>query len=606
MVIPMKKYTILVYHQELDGFLDALRKEGVVHIEAAGGQPESSALEELHRELSRSEKALAQLKHLAPKGSGDQDGDPEEILTTLEKGQAARDRILAEMGTLKKEIEQLEPWGDFDPESFTRLEEQGIICRFFTAAARHFTEEWLTQYSMAAVAHAGKIVYLVSFGAPGEEMDLPVEELSPPMASLKQRLRREEECRKELEEAEAVLTDVASRGVTPLEQRIEQLQELLIFEKARVSGTLTVADRLVVLEGWVPTTKTAPLDAFLLESGAVFMVRDAEEGDDPPVTVKNGFFSRLFEPIAKLFSLPDYHELDLTSAFAPFFALFFGLCLGDAGYGVVIFLMTFVARFKLKKELKPLMTLAMVLAVCTIVVGMATGTVFGVWLSTVPAWKDKVLIQDTGVIFYLSLGIGVVQILFGMLIQAANRYRSHGFLASLSPIGWFLMVASLVTIMLKGSIPFLANSPAGEIAGITIWVGIGLIMFFNDVKANIFVRLGKGVWELYNITGFFGDVLSYVRLFALGISSAILGLVVNNIASNFQTIPVVGPLIFVLVLIIGHTGNLLLSGLGSFVHPMRLTFVEFYNNAGFEGGGRKYTPFAQKRKNNVPTGTMCP
>ena len=596
MVIPMKKYTFLVYHKELDTFLNALREQGVVHIETSGGQPEGGSLEDLHRELARTEKAVSRLKSIAPKGSGEGEGDPEEILTILEKGQLTRDKALAELAALEKEIEQLEPWGNFDPRSFSRLEERGIFARFFTVSVKNFSEEWLAEYSLDVVARNSKSVYLVSFGPEGQEIDLPVDEVALPMASLEKLVGQRKACGKRLEEAEAVLLGIASRGISPLEGYQAKLEELLEFEKARVSGTLTVEDKLVVLEGWAPKTTVAALDSFLEDSGTVFMSRDPEEGEDPPVTVKNGFFSRLFEPIAQLFSLPDYHELDLTAAFAPFFAIFFGLCLGDAGYGLVLFLGAFIARFKVKANIKPLMTLVMILAFCTIAVGVATGTVFGVWLSEIPKWRSRLLIPDSGTIFYLSLGIGVVQILFGMLIQAVNRFRSQGFLASLCPVGWFLMVLSLVTIMLKGSLPFLAKSPAGDIAGITIWVGVAFILLFNDVKVNIFARLGKGIWELYNITGFFGDVLSYVRLFALGISSAILGLVINNIAGNFQAIPVIGPVLFVLVLIIGHTGNLLLSGLGSFVHPMRLTFVEFYNNAGFEGGGRKYLPFAQKSK----------
>lgn len=596
MVIPMKKYTFLVYHRELDTFLEALRREGVVHIESEGGQPEGGALENIRRELAVTEKALRTLQALTPAAdAGSERGDAARVLASLEAFTTARDRAQQEAAALVKEIALLEPWGEFDPAAFTRLAGQGVRVLFFTASLKKYAPSLTEDYPLAEVARDGKTVYLAGFFRTGSEVQIPeLEEVTLPLASLQALRARLAVAEGEAAQARAALDKLAAWGIAPLQGRLEELEAAFAFERARLSGELSVEDMLVVLHGWVPKLRIAGLDAFLEKTGTVFLTSDPAEDEIPPVAVKNGFFSRLFEPIAKLFSLPAYHELDLTAAFAPFFTLFFGLCLGDAGYGLVIFIGAFIARFKVKREMKPLMTLAMVLAFSTMVVGAATGTVFGIWLSTVPAWKDKVLIPDSGMIFYMSLGIGVVQILFGMLIQIVNRFRAGGFLACLSRVGWFLMVASLVIIMIKGSVPGLAASPVAAVAGITIWIGIGLILLFNDLKANIFARIGKGIWELYGITGFFGDMLSYVRLFALGISSGILGLVINNIAGNFQAIPVVGPVIFVLVLLIGHTGNILLSGLGSFVHPMRLTFVEFYNNSGFEGGGREYRPLALK------------
>lgn len=161
-------------------------------------------------------------------------------------------------------------------------------------------------------------------------------------------------------------------------------------------------------------------------------------------------------------------------------------------------------------------------------------------------------------------------------------------MASLSTWGWLLML----TGVLPWTLAFLGKEVSPMWANYCIIAGLILILLFNDLKANIFKRVGKGLWELYcGLTGFLGDVLSYVRLFALGISGAILGLVVNEIGMQFRAIPYIGYFITFAFLIIGHTANLLLSGLSSFVHPLRLTFVEFYKNAGFEGGGRAYIPF---------------
>jgi V/A-type H+-transporting ATPase subunit I len=129
-------------------------------------------------------------------------------------------------------------------------------------------------------------------------------------------------------------------------------------------------------------------------------------------------------------------------------------------------------------------------------------------------------------------------------------------------------------------------------------VSLVFILFFSGT-GSVFQRFGGGIWEIYsNVTGIFGDLLSYIRLFALGVASSILGLVVNQMATAFGKAPYIGPVVFFLIIVIGHAANLVISSLGSFVHPMRLTFVEFYKNAGFKGGGKSYRPFA-KQKNHL-------
>ena len=131
-------------------------------------------------------------------------------------------------------------------------------------------------------------------------------------------------------------------------------------------------------------------------------------------------------------------------------------------------------------------------------------------------------------------------------------------------------------------------------------LGVGgvLVFFFNNPDKNVFARVGLGIWDSYGVvTGIFGDLLSYIRLFALAMSSSILGFVFNAISLQLLNIPYIGWLFFILLLAAGHTLNLLLSALGSFVHPMRLTFVEFYKNAGFAGGGKEYKPFSKLTTN---------
>jgi V/A-type H+-transporting ATPase subunit I len=285
--------------------------------------------------------------------------------------------------------------------------------------------------------------------------------------------------------------------------------------------------------------------------------------------------------------------MDLTPYFAPFFTLFFGMCLGDVGYGLLIFLaLTFLQFNKRFLPYRKALLLGQFLGVSAIIFGALTGTIFGADLSntTVPfleTLKWRFLTVDE--LFNLSLLIGLVQILFGMGIRVVNRSRMFGWMYGLSSIGWILgVLGGIAKIGFDWSV----------VGYILITIGLLFILLFSDPGKGIFTRLGLGIWDLYGITGLFGDVLSYVRLFALGLSSGILGLVVNNIAfSILDGGTIVGYPFFVIVLLFGHGLNFAISTLSAFVHPIRLTFVEFYKSAGFIGGGEPYKPFSKHKTN---------
>jgi V/A-type H+-transporting ATPase subunit I len=206
------------------------------------------------------------------------------------------------------------------------------------------------------------------------------------------------------------------------------------------------------------------------------------------------------------------------------------------------------------------------------------------------------LLLDPNKMFYLSLIIGGIQIIFGMFIKAANQIKQYGLQYAYATIGWiFLIVGGLVLTLLKQTGTLNEGTYS---VGLYVVLGISAlgILLFNNPKRNILVNFGAGIYDTYNmVTGVLGDLLSYIRLFALGISSAILGFVFNDLALNMSPDTIIlKQLVFVIILLVGHGINIFMSGLGSFVHPMRLTFVEFYKNAGFSGGGKKYQPFSKQ------------
>jgi vacuolar-type H+-ATPase subunit I/STV1 len=198
------------------------------------------------------------------------------------------------------------------------------------------------------------------------------------------------------------------------------------------------------------------------------------------------------------------------------------------------------------------------------------------------------LMQDSLSMFYLAILIGALQIVFGIFVRIINITRRKGFNYALSPVGWLILILTLIL--------YAAGLFNGEMVQWAFYGLLGvsglLILLLNKPGAGIITRIGLGVWDTYNmVIGLFGDLLSYIRLFALGISSAILGFVFNDISLQLLNIPWIGWLFFLVILLAGHSINLFLATLGGFIHPMRLTFVEFYKNAGFEGGGKEYKPF---------------
>ena len=329
-------------------------------------------------------------------------------------------------------------------------------------------------------------------------------------------------------------------------------------------------------------------------------------GENVPVKLKNNFFAKLFEPITKLYALPNYSEIDPTPFFAPFFMLFFGLCLGDGGYGLLILVAATILRIK-KPAFRNLAILGQFLGGATMVVGLLTGVFFGImldsvtwpWLAEVKQYfitsnnyADKLGGYDP--MMLVAIGVGVLQILFAMGFNATKITIQHGFKYALSTVAWLVGILSVMAAFLLPLVGVtIPQAVLYAIAGLCAVI----ILFYNSPDKNIFANFGSGLWGTYNmVSGLLGDVLSYIRLFALGLAGGILGNVFNMLATDLTAdmSAYIRWLPMLLILLIGHSLNFILCIISSIVHPLRLTFVEFYKNAGFEGDGEAYNPFRKK------------
>lgn len=665
MIVPMKKYSFLVYHKEYLNFLNKLRELGIVHvIEKESGEIEDEELRTKHAQLKELNEAIKFLeKRDVEVERHKEDVDGLKILDEIKSLRLEQENSIQRLASIQKEMSLLEPWGDFSWESINRLKESDFKITFFVGTKRSFNPEWENTYNISIINELSGFIYFVVISKTQEIIELDAEEVKLPQKSLSQLKAIKKEIEEIMSKTEDIFDSFAAKYSSVLKDTQKEISSQLNFKKVVLNTQKEAEDRLMILEGWAPEDKEEALISFLNNSNVYYESSRPEAVDSPPVKLKNNKFARLFETIGELYSFPDYKELDLTPFFAPFFMLFFGFCLGDAGYGILFILGATYFKFKVDKKLKPLLSLVQFLGLATVLFGAITGTVFGMNLidsgytitehsiallqqqnipadiisklqsvidvkinsktafigelnkifnQELPAVYEKAILKyaesdfpilnsfrylllDPNQMFKLALILGGIQIIFGMFIKAANQAKMFGYRYAFATVGW-------LTLILGGGIIYGLNVASiidNKAAKLIFFVVLGIsslgIYFFNDPKRNILVNFGAGLWDTYNmITGILGDLLSYIRLFALGISSAILGFVFNDLAMNMSPeTPVAGQLVFVIILLIGHGINIFMSGLGSFVHPLRLTFVEFYKNAGYIGGGKKYTPFSK-------------
>mgnify|MGYP004651115235 FL=1 len=600
MISKMKKLAFLIYHKDYDTFLEQVRNLGVVHVVTKSqGEAENQDLQATIRLSARYAAAIKLLEGMnvkaADKTSGNADKG-EQVLDKLEALQQHDAETNHRIQAIEKEITAMEPWGDFKIESLKKLRDAGYEVGFYICSDKVYDEEWETQYHAVVINHIGSKVYFVTVTPVTETVSLDVESAKIADRSLSEIIQEKEKLDAERAETENAMKELAENSIPDLKAAQVRTSQLVDFDKVKLSADSLAGNKLMLLEGWAPAENAQQLNDFLKSSEVYYEISDPVPGDNVPIQLNNKGFFKLFEPIMKLYMLPKYNELDLTPFFAPFFMLFFGLCLGDTGYGLFILLGISGYRLIAKSispSMKPILTLVQLLGLSTAICGLLTGTCFGFNLYdiNVPFIQKmkEVIMLDNQQMFNLSLILGAIQIIFGMTLKAVNQAIQFGFKYAISTIGWLLVLVSTAVAFAAPSV----MAMGGTLHLAILAVGGLMVYLFNSPGKNIFLNIGLGLWDTYNMaTGLLGDILSYVRLFALGLSGGILAGVFNSLAVGMSPDNViVGPIVMVLIFVIGHSINIFMNVLGAMVHPMRLTFVEFFKNSGYEGGGKEYKPF---------------
>ena len=598
MISPMTRYNFILLSGDEKSFLPQLQELGLVDITRSVKPVDqtSGALLDKAGSLSSIIAKLEAFSTEVPSAAFE---------GNIAEGAAAAfaelSSLEAEYAAAQKDITARAPWGEFTADSLRRLSEAGYKIRFHVVQSKRFNEEWADLYPLEKISESDGKTYFVTVVPEGEEVAIPA--VSAPEGDFREAELRATTLLGEIKAVEGRIR-FAKENIDKIKSEYSSRLSDLDLYLASAASVRSGEDSIVTLEGFAPTENDAEVTHYLDESGVFYMKDAAKVEENPPIKFRNNRFVRMFEVLTDMYGRPSYDGFDPTPFISIFFLLFFAFCMGDAGYGLLLILVGFA--LKKTSGFKDLAPLVITLGAGTTLIGFFFHTFFSMdiseWAIFAPVkWMflpQHLFGLDTfDAAMVLAILIGVFHICLAMIVKTVAETRSKGFLNSLGTWGWTLLIVGGVIV---GGIAL-----SGVISSeVTKWVIIALgilsalgIFIFNDIHRNPLINIGSGLWETYNtVTGLLGDVLSYLRLYALGLAGAKLGEAFNAIGQmvlgDGQSIPLW--IAFILIVVVGHTLNLAMCALGAFVHPLRLNFLEFFKNSGYEAAGRNFNPLKKQ------------
>lgn len=592
----MTKYDFILFSGDMEDFLKKLQSVGVVDV-TRSTKPIDDGSEKMFSKAEMLRKALTILKGVeTSKQIKTKVQDPAaEVIAVM----GEKEELQSRLPNLRREIEERKPWGLFNPETSAAVEKSGLKLHFYKTKSTLLDPSWKERYAFTEISSDGTYTYFVIV-SDDEDYDFPLKELPSPdvdFAVKEEELGRLEAAIAQHDERLAELKSCESEIQNALNTTLSELDLYL----ANVAGSKAAENYLTVLEGFAPTENEAALRKLLDEESVFYVVNKAVEEDNPPIKLKNNKFVSMFEVLTDMYGRPKYDEFDPTVWISIFFMLFFAFCMGDAGYGLILILLSFA----LKKKVSKLSPLVLTLGIATTIVGLLFHTFFSVdllTLSWIPEGMKSVMLPSTIAGYdgtmVLAILVGIFHICLAMIIKTGQATKTRGFFNSLGTWGWTLLIVGGVIVgglALIGAIDKEATKWVIIVLGVLSALGI---FFLNDLHRNPLLNIGSGLWETYNTaTGLLGDVLSYLRLYALGLAGAKLGEAFNAIGLQALGDGGFGWVFFILIVVVGHVLNVAMCVLGAFVHPLRLNFLEFFKNSGYEGSGRMYNPLKENINN---------
>lgn len=612
MIVPMKKVSVIVQAHNKHSMLKALRKEGVMHIFTESVRTErSEVLKRQYDDLVKVRSSI--LDTVDTKKLPKQKSVSEEVFVEL------HDRFLQLIETQAKleeevtkdnvSIEQLRPWGDFNPDEIAKLEREGISLAFYTLSKKDL-KALDPSIAYIELAPMGPLQAIAVVDATLEG-NVGATRFTIPEKGLAELEERNAYDKSRLVEIRASLKEAGSY-LDAYRYRMDRTEQELHFDM--VSETSDGGEDLTWVTGYLPEPEEMAFSKFASSQGWGYLIADPSEDDNPPTQVKYAKGIGIIKPVFDILgTVPGYRENDISLWFLLFFTLFFAMIIGDAGYGLVFLLAAVGLHIKARKA-NTMVLLIYVLSMGTIVWGSLTGTWFGSEkiLTSLPFLQRLVIpsISNYPELFGLDAVtaqnqvmkfcfiIGTVQLSLACVLNIVHKAPKKD-ISLFADIGWMIDVLALYFIVLQLVV---GESVNFAIAGSAVGVGFGLVVVFGSQGPGI--PFGKGLASglggffttFLNTISCFSNIMSYIRLFAVGMASVAIAQSFNSMAggmlSGFAAIA------GVLVLVIGHSLNLVMGLLSVVVHGVRLNLLEFSGQLGMEWTGISYEPFSQTVQEN--------
>ncbi|MCU0595694.1 MAG: hypothetical protein MUC98_09570 [Desulfobacterota bacterium] len=583
MIVKVKKITFVGLQEEKERFIARLQEIGVTHVSLPMDAVEPA---EVSRELQKVTEIRKFLSRLGKKTASAAGGEDYTAICARREELGQREtRLLSEISVLKKEREILEPWGEFAPQDIAALRSKGLEIRFYRVPRKVFDTLSLDSvFCLITQQSEGEVAFTAMASSP---FDLGVPEEKIPAKSLKQ---IDTDIQSKQEELGRITGEykTLSEKVQALIEAEARLKDDYEYRRVLLNAGPVLDNRLFVLTCWSPV----PEEDLLKRIGEGFTLghfsEDPAEGEKVPVLLSNRPAFESCEDLVKVYSQPNYGDFDPSGLVLYIFAIFYGMIIGDAGYGLVSLALTILLHWKVKSD-SPLWfrfrRLCYLLSFSVLLFGIISASYFGIALRPENP-LNKLLLLDLNTkegqnqVMLISVIMGMIHISIALAIKF---YRTK----DLPTLGWIIVIWSgyflLSSKMGKGE-----ENPVAMYIAI---VGMALVVLFTSNSKNPILRILIGLNGALGVVQLLADCLSYMRLFALGLATMYMCQTFNMLAEMpYNGLPYVGFIPAVLILVFGHAINLLLGVMGGVVHGLRLNFLEWYRWC-FEGDGLPFRPF---------------
>ena len=585
MIEPMNRVTLLCSATQADRTLGVLQDLGAMHISrvpASGEEPAEEARTRLDK-LSRILDALPE----PPDGSSLAPDRPQELMDRIWPLLEQRGRLQSRRDDVSQEISRIRPFGHFDPKDLAFLENHGVFLTLWQASSEVSVPDNATR---VVTSRDKEKVHFALFSR--TQPEIQAHQVSPPRQSLGSLEHELTTVEGDILEIDQEIAGFAPARPVLVKHRLELLDRL---DYALAKSRMEHVDPVSVLRGYVPDLAMGKLAKAASENGWGLSSTRPDREESPPTLLRH---SRWFRPITAVFDMigvvPGYWETDVSPFVLIFLSLFFGMIVGDAGYGLLFLGLTLAGRPLLRKAPSHLFPLMILMSASTMVWGLLTGNVFG--LAQPPGPLDQLLVawlsgqnSEANLMFFCFL-LGGVHLTLGHAIRLIQLLPD---LRAVAQLGWIL----ITWVMFFAARTLVLMQPFPEAMFIMLPVGLVLVLGFMRPLRAMVANWTDYVRFPLDVISSFVDVVSYIRLFAVGTATFAVASAFNAMAADFGPFGILSGVAAGLILLLGHTLNILLAAMGVLVHGVRLNTLEFAGHAGIQWTGTLYAPFSRRARN---------